>query len=212
LLKHIGVFIGYFVFYLWRKTLRIVYKNPEHLEQAYQKNKGIIYSIWHGDLFVVGCAGMKENKRRKIYILTSKSRDGELISRFLHKLGYGTVRGSSYRGGIGGFLSLHTNLKAGSNTALALDGSRGPRYEVKPGSILLAKTTGAILLPSAVHCSSKIRLNSWDRCEIPLPFSKCIINIGKPMEIPETINREELEQYRKSVEDCLRKLKGVEEK
>jgi hypothetical protein len=209
ILRKIFIPIGYYVFRLWSLSLRIHYENIEHLEEAYEKGQGIIYAFWHGDLFVFASTGAKQNKRKKIFILTSKSRDGELLSCFLHKFGFGTVRGSSHQGGIGGFLNLHKQLKQTWNTAIALDGSRGPRYCVKPGSILLAKMTGAVILPAAVICSSKITLNSWDRCEIPLPFSKCHIKIGRSIITPPDTDRDGIEKIRACIEDELRRLKGV---
>jgi len=185
------------------------YRNSEYLDEAYQTGRGMIFVFWHGDLFFAGCAGNRENKKRKIYILTSKSRDGEVLTRFLHKLGFGTVRGSSYQGGLAGFFSLHDKLHIGANTALALDGSRGPRYDAKPGAIMLAKTSGALLVPGAIHCSLKVSLKSWDRCEIPLPFSRCQVRIGKPVSVSRDIDREELEKIRKSLETNLLELKGI---
>ncbi|MBN1901709.1 lysophospholipid acyltransferase family protein [Candidatus Sumerlaeota bacterium] len=209
MLRKIAVPIFYYLFRLWSMTLRIHYENKEYLEEAYEKGLGVIFAFWHGDLFITASAGINQNKKRKIYILTSKSRDGELLSCFLHKFGFGTVRGSGNRGAIGGFLNLHERLKQNFNTALAVDGSQGPRYRVKPGSILLAKTTGAVILPSAANYSWKIALPSWDRCEIPLPFSKCLIKIGRPLMAPPETEREGIEKIRASLEDELRRLKGV---
>ena len=124
-------------------------------------------------------------------------------------MGFGAVRGSSARGGIRAFLGLNRKLRAGMNTALALDGPRGPRFNVKTGALLLAKTSGAILLPFAVHCNSKITLRSWDRCEIPLPFSRCEVKLGKPVAIPANTNEDTLKTYRTELENKLRELKGV---
>jgi len=186
------------------------YRNRERLEEAYDSGKGIIFSFWHGDLFGAACAGAGENKRRRIYILTSKSRDGELLTRFLHKIGFGTVRGSSSKGALGGFLNLHDKLKTGENTALTLDGPRGPRYDAKPGAILLAKTSGAIIIPGALHYSLKVTLKSWDRCEIPLPFCRCDVRIGSPVIVAKNADRKEMEMIRKSLEKQLREIKGAQ--
>ena len=209
ILFHLFVPLGYCLFHLWRLTLRIEYHNKEHLDQAYKSGQGIVFAFWHGDLFGAACAGIRENKRRTIYILTSKSRDGELLARFLHKTGLGTVRGSSSKGALGGFLNLHNKLKTGQNTALTLDGPRGPRHEAKPGAIMLAKTSGAILLPGAIRYSLKVTLKSWDRCEIPLPFSRCLVRIGSPVAVPRNADRKEMEIIRKSREKDLQEIKGA---
>jgi len=209
LLRYIGVPLGSLLFRLWQASLRIEYKNINYLEDAHRSGRGIIFSFWHCDLFVTSCAGRRENRRKKIYILTSRSRDGEVFTRFLANLGFGAVRGSSARGGIGAFLGLNRKLRLGMNTALALDGPRGPCFEVKIGALLLAKTSRAILLPFAVHCHSKITLRSWDRCEIPLPFSRCEVKLGKPIAIRSDADGDSLEASRMNLENTLRKLKGI---
>jgi hypothetical protein len=209
LLFHLFVPIGYYLFRLWRSTLRIEYHNREQLDQAYGSGQGIIFAFWHGDLFGAACAGIRENKKRPIYILTSKSRDGELLTRFLQKNGLGTVRGSSSKGALGGFLNLHDKLKTGENTALTLDGPRGPRYDAKPGAIMLAKTSGALIIPGAIRYSLRVKLKSWDRCEIPLPFSRCLVRIGSPVAVARNADRNEMEMIRKSLEKNLQEMKGT---
>lgn len=208
LLEHLGLPLGFVLFRVWHATLRVKYRNKHHLEEAYESRRGIIFGFWHGDLFATAYEGVRESLRRKIFILTSRSRDGEMLTRFLHRLHFGTVRGSSSRGGTGAFLALNDRLSEGMNTALALDGPRGPRHRVKPGAILLARTSGALILPSAIRYSRKIALKSWDRAEIPLPFSRCLILIGPPVTIPGKGSREELEQVRESLEKTLLELKG----
>jgi lysophospholipid acyltransferase (LPLAT)-like uncharacterized protein len=211
ILLHIGAPLGALIFHLWRISLRIKIENIEILHEVQKWKKGVIFSFWHGDIFAMASRGLNENTRQKVYILTSKSRDGDVVSAFLHKLGFGTVRGSSSRGGIGALLALNDILKNGDNTAFPMDGPRGPRYRAKSGALLLAKKTGALLLPVAAHCNWKITLRSWDRCEIPLPFSRCRIVLGKPVSIPPDTDKPTLNKYKDSIEETLRDLKQVEE-
>ncbi len=206
-LKTIGLPLGYCLTRLWWATLRIKYQDWQYYDDAINSGKGLVYGFWHGDFFVIAAAGRKENARRKIFIMTSRSRDGELLSRFLNKLGYGTIRGSASRGGMSALLSLKDILMEGKTAALAVDGPRGPRAIVKPGAILLSKTTEALVVPIAVFISKKIRLRSWDQCEIPLPFSRCIVKAGKPISVHPNANHQEMEEARKSFEDILTLLK-----
>ncbi|HOE64037.1 MAG TPA: lysophospholipid acyltransferase family protein [Candidatus Sumerlaeota bacterium] len=206
-LTTIGLPLGYCLTRLWWAALRIKFQNWQYVDDAIGSGKGLIYGFWHGDLFVIAAAGRKENARKKIFVMTSRSRDGELFSKFLNKLGYGTIRGSTSRGGMSALLSLKDILVEGKTAALAVDGPRGPRAVVKPGAILLSKTADALVVPVAVHISKKIQLRSWDRCEIPLPFSCCIVRAGKPISVHPNANHQEMEDARKSLEDTLIQMK-----
>lgn len=206
-LKTIGLPLGYCLTRLWWATLRIQHLDWHYIDDAIHSKRGLVYAFWHGDFFVIAAAGRKENARRQIYIMTSRSRDGELLSRFLNKLGYGTIRGSASRGGMSALLSLKDTLIEGKAAALAVDGPRGPRAIVKPGAILLSKTTEALVVPVAVYISKKIQMRSWDQCEIPLPFSRCVVKAGKPLSVNPHANHQEMELARKSLEDTLIQLK-----
>jgi len=207
LLRTIFLPLGYFIIRLWWSTLRIDYVNIIYLNELIAADKGFITGFWHGDMFTVAAAGATVNKKIKFHILTSRSRDGEILSRFLQRLGFGTVRGSSSRGGMSALLSLKDLLGQKKTTAIAVDGPRGPRLIVKPGIILLAKTTGAAILPASINAPHKITLRSWDRCEIPLPFSHCRCILSNPIKVTPDLKEDAMEHVRKELEETLLKLK-----
>jgi len=78
---------------LWCSTLRITYMNRKVEEEF--KDGGVVGTFWHNRLFptVHLYAGLRP------IIMVSRSKDGEFISRVIEKVGMGTVRGSSSRGG-----------------------------------------------------------------------------------------------------------------
>jgi len=198
LIKYALIIIG--------KTLKIKMINyPEILSTE----TPIICAFWHGDMFMTAFLGIKEKKKKKnIAIITSRSRDGELMTRVLNKLGYLTVRGSSARGGLQALLNLMNVMKKNNNAAIAVDGPRGPYHKVKPGVILLAKKTGAVILPYAIQCNKKIIFKkSWDKSEIPLPFSSVNAIFSEPIKIPLDATKEEIEVYNSKLEETLIKLK-----
>ena len=207
LLGNIGMPLAWLLFELWRRSLRIEYIHLDSVEGNLKQGQGAVYSFWHGDLFLIACGGIVQNKINPIHIMTSRSRDGEMLSRFLHKLGFGTVRGSSSRGGTGALLILNRILKEGRPTAIAVDGPRGPRCQAKSGAILLARTSGSIIFPVAAASSKTIRLRSWDRCEIPLPFSRCRVSVGSPISVTHDADREKIEEVRTSLQEKLNQLK-----
>jgi lysophospholipid acyltransferase (LPLAT)-like uncharacterized protein len=142
-------------------------------------------------------------------IMASHSRDGELIRRMLTWLGYHVVRGSSTRGGAGGLKGLIDAVrKSGWNASLAVDGPRGPIYRVKPGILKLAQETQVPLVPGAAAASRRfIFKKAWNRCYLPLPFSRCAIVYGDPIWVPADATDEEFEALRQKLERTLWSLK-----
>lgn len=145
------------------KTLRIEILNDSH----YYPGRSV-YSFWHGNAFTM----LVISKGSNIVIMASKSRDGDLMAGLLEYFGYQVVRGSSSRGGQRGMLELIRHAKNGDNLAFAADGPRGPFHKTKAGVIYAASKTGLPVVPVCSCARHKIRLKSWDRFEIPLPFSK----------------------------------------
>lgn len=106
------------------------------------------------------------------YGLISGSRDGALLETFFGWAGIRAVRGSSNRRGSQALRDLVKVVKSGNDVGITPDGSRGPRYEAKPGAILLAKLTKAPILILSFEFGCSIKLKSWDTFVVPLPFSR----------------------------------------
>ena len=120
---------------------------------------------------------------RRISVLVSQSKDGELIARTVARLGIDSSRGSSSRGGIAGMRSLLRKAAEGWDIAFTPDGPRGPLREVQPGVILAAASTGLPILPVAIAASRAKLLRSWDRFMVPLPFSTVHFVYGEPLAV-----------------------------
>lgn len=148
------------------------------------KKEPVILALWHGSL--LGCLYFLRN--RNIAAIASLSKDGDLITKGLDSLGYQTIRGSSSRGGTRVLLEALKKLKKGTTVTFTIDGPKGPIHEVKPGIIMLAQKTGIPIVPLCMAYGKSITLHSWDRFQIPLPFSKSVIHIGKPLKIDSGIS------------------------
>lgn len=128
-----------------------------------------------------------------VAVLVSHSRDGEIATRFLKRIGVKTVRGSTSRGGLNGLRRLHRLLsKERRSVGIAPDGPRGPARECKPGALLLAQFSGAAVVPIASAADRAWRLGSWDRMRIPKPFARIAVAIGKPSWIAPDLDSEAL--------------------
>ena len=131
----------------------------------------MIWTFWHNRMFVVPLLRVCAPHRTGA-VLTSASNDGAIIAEVMTRFGLKSVRGSSSRRGATALLALAGTLEAGDDVAVTPDGPRGPRYQLGPGVVFLAQQTGAGILPIHVEYSRAVRLKSWDRFMIPLPFSK----------------------------------------
>lgn len=138
--------------------------------------------------------------------IVSASRDGAMMAAVLERFKVMPARGSSSRRGGQVLLELASALERGYDAAFATDGPRGPAYGMKLGVVMLAQMTGRSLVPGSYHLSSKITLKSWDRFQIPLPFSKCTFNFGDPVPVPRDAGDEAREKIRALVEAKLREL------
>ena len=170
-----------------RLSCRIDAIGLENRDQAMQKSayKSYILVTWHEHLISSGVAHIGKSFLSPI---ASRSSSGRVIGRALSWFGHKVVYGSQNRDGRdkGGSLArneLLQNLKLGFSSVLTVDGSIGPRRFCKPGAIDLAVKAAAQILPSATVVSRYWQLNTWDKLQIPKPFSKIILSYGPPLDI-----------------------------
>lgn len=169
------------------RTIRYKVEGWENFEAIKDAGKLPIYAFWHDRIF----ASTYFFRDRGIAVITSQSKDGEYIARFIQRLGYRSIRGSSTRGGVGALVEMIKTMRGGTPTAFTLDGPKGPRYIAKPGAILLAKKTGHPIMPFVTECSSFRTINSWDRLQIPRPFTRAKLIIGEAIYVSKDASDEE---------------------
>ena len=124
----------------------------------------------------------------------SKSKDGELITKTIKKLGYGVIRGSSSKGGAAAVLKIIDELKQKNiQIAITPDGPKGPAYRIKDGIAAIAQKSEIPVYPTVVtYAKPAIRLHSWDSFMIPLPFAKIEIKVFGPIKFSINDKREKI--------------------
>ncbi|SHN63088.1 lysophospholipid acyltransferase family protein [Desulfovibrio litoralis] len=171
---------------IWCKTIRFQYHGIEHVENLVKNNQTFILAGWHSEIFsTLYAKEMVENI--KLVAIVSPSKDGEILSLVLNKLGFRVSSGSSSRGGLKALIQTSKFIKnEGFSACISVDGPRGPRYEVKEGVFFLAHKLNIPIIPlKAVMTKGKI-FNSWDKFELPYPFTKVNIYLNTPYYIQET--------------------------
>ncbi len=137
-------------------------------------------------------------------ILVSHSKDGEIMARATRALGYRVTRGSSTRGAVGGLIALIKAVREGHVVVLAVDGPQGPRGVCKPGIIRIVQKTGAPLFPVGVAVSHRfVFKKTWNQAYLPLPFSRQVIFMDKPISFSGTCGTKEMDHHCRQVEEAL---------
>ncbi len=191
---------------LWRATLRAKTDDPHGVQQRVAGGTvPTVTVLWHNRMLFFALLVPRRERRRSSAVI-SPSRDGQYLADLLQCLGVGAVRGSSRKESLGALLDAIAAIRQGRHVVFTPDGPRGPRYRMSNGPILLAMKTGAPIMPVAVNAAAYWQLRSWDKFQIPKPFSKVTVAVGDLIQIPPDLSRDQIEAWRTTVEDALNKL------
>lgn len=169
-------------------TLRIKFHDKPDL------SNDSAFVFWHSKML----AGWWIFRDKNYAALVSQSKDGEILSNLLHKWNYKVVRGSSSKGGKEAVKEIINYVKSGTSAVITPDGPRGPAKVIKNGVLVISKECGIPVIPVKITYSHKIILsNSWDKFEIPLPFTKCNIVFGSKHYYKEFLENKELDNFKK---------------
>lgn len=152
----------------------------------------VVVAFWHEALPLMPQLFRHARRHRpdlRTSALASRHSDGRLLGGILAAFGIGVVHGSSRRdgrerGGAAGTLALLDGLEHGIVAAITPDGPRGPRRRAAPGVAQLAGLSGAPVLAFGAMTRHHIRLPTWDRLVLPLPFGRGAIVCGAPIAVP----------------------------
>src|SRR4051812_21551546 len=156
-------------------------------------------AFWHGRVLTATYFF----RNRGIFVMISENFDGEWIARIIESFGYGTARGSTSRGGQRALLQLKREMEKGKPAGFAVDGPRGPARQAQPGVVWLAKLTGNPVVPFHMEASRFWSLRSWDRTQIPKPFSTVALAVGAPIDVSADADEAMIERKRVEVEESL---------
>lgn len=179
-----GIIAGLFL------TVRVRRVATEGLERFRAAGQPVMFVFWHGQLLPL----VHGHRHEGIVVLVSEHEDGEYLSRVLHRNGFGTVRGSSSRGGTRGLRGLVRAARSGRDIGVSPDGPRGPHGHFKPGALLAAQLAGVPVVPIAVRSTAAYRLRSWDGFMVPRPFSTVTLEYLEPRHVPREATRADLDR------------------
>lgn len=164
------------------RTVRWKVDGAEHYEAILASGRQPIIAFWHGRILPAAWYF----RRRGIVAMTSANFDGQWTARILEHFGNRTVAGSSSRRGMRAMLEMKRYVERGHPGAFALDGPRGPARVAQPGAAWLSAATGNPLLLFHAEADRHWTVRSWDRTQIPKPFSTVAVVIRPAAGVPNT--------------------------
>jgi len=185
-LRFLGNYVLYILIQTLCKTLRIHSVRSEAFNFLLKEKEKFVLAFWHGTMVVPWYAHRKMN----LLAIISQSKDGNLLAKILRKWKYKVVRGSSSKGGEVALQIMIDHAKHECPIAITPDGPRGPNFVMKAGAVITAKKSGAPLVLVGAGYKSFKSLHSWDKFQVPLPFSKVRLVYSEPIMIDKNLTRE----------------------
>ena len=184
---------------LLRVTTRVQFHN-DHRPELRRAGRRYVFSLLHAHLISATMGAEKG-----IGVMVSRSSDGEIVIPAITLCGCVPVRGSSRhmgsdKGGLTALEALVQHVVQGRPAILSVDGPRGPRGKVHKGIAHLGREADAVVIPGvAIPRRRWILRRSWDRMQIPKPFSVIDLHMGQPLT---PLPGERLEAFRRRIEQA----------
>lgn len=159
---------------------------------------------WHGQQ--IGCSCLIRDWIRRgfrVGYIISASVDGEVPADIARSWGAEVIRGSAQDTGALVLRDALAMMRKGVSIATMSDGPLGPKHEVKTGTVLMARMSGAAMIPIACAASSAWTMNTWDAFMIPKPFARVALAVGKPVEVPRTMSVDDIEDVRQEMQQAM---------
>ncbi len=202
-LRFVGIKLSSFLFNVLLKTVRIKVHNFDVIKNLENENRNYIVAFWHSSMLI----GWYLQKNKKFAALVSQSKDGDILTSILEKWNFYVVRGSSNKGGHDALDYMIQLIKGNYNLAITPDGPTGPSYKMKPGAVIVSHRTQAPLILLGIRIKNKWQLKSWDKFEIPKPFSNVEVIYSNPILISKNSTREEINII---IQECETKLNELQ--
>lgn len=184
-------------------TLRMTVEDRAAIVHA-PDHPPIIMAFWHNRVALMPYIYQRFGPERTLVTFISASRDGQFITEVAARFGVRAVRGSSSRKGtVAALGAMRIADDPRIDLAITPDGPRGPCYHIQPGLLRLAQTTGRPIVAVTYTLGWVYRLKSWDRFQVPLPFSRCRIRMSEPIAVPPEASPEELGAIMQRIADAL---------
>lgn len=164
----------------------------------------IVWLFWHNRILLMPYLQQRFCPARQGAVLTSPSKDGEVLASVVKRFGVGTVRGSSNKRPAAALKEMVRRMRGGEDMGITPDGPRGPRYQLQPGAVKLAQLARAPVMAVHVRYKKSWKLKSWDGFLIPKPFTKAEVVFAPLVYVERGADEAMLEEVRLSLETAMK--------
>ena len=189
-------------------TSRIEGRDEFTLADVAREHDGAVGLLWHEEVFTVAYGYARVGICS--HTLASLGDSGDLIARMLELCGHVVFRGgSSTKRGRRKLTVLRDMIRHMQVTreviyGITVDGSKGPRYRMKLGGIMIARKCGKPIVLVRTWYKRRIRLATWDRMAVPLPFNVIRYYMRGPYFVPADATTDaKLDAFARRIEDEL---------
>ncbi len=192
--------------YIWFVYLTTKWEEigSQYTKDLTESGKPFIFVFWHGRLLMIAPFAPK---KRKLNVVISTHRDGQIITRIMEFFGFVMIRGSSNKAdGVSAFKEVIRALKNQEIDTITPDGPRGPRMRISGNVIKIAQMQKVPIIPVTYSISKCKILNTWDKFMVAKPFAKGVFLYGKPISYCNSNKEEDVEQARLELENKLNDL------
>ncbi|MGI9262003.1 MAG: lysophospholipid acyltransferase family protein, partial [Woeseiaceae bacterium] len=195
----LGMPVLQFIFWFVSATYRVQKVIGQEIADRIVADQETVYAPCYWHQHHVLCSNMMRGWLRKGFracFLVSASVDGEVPARVARSWGAEVIRGSANQTGALALRDMQAKIRSGVAIVTTADGPNGPKYEFKPGAVLMARIGGTPMVPLACAADRAWYLNRWDDFMIPKPFAKVVLAVGEPVTVPRDAAMDKLEEYR----------------
>jgi lysophospholipid acyltransferase (LPLAT)-like uncharacterized protein len=194
-------------------TYRFERERMEHLETAknHHPQGALLIACWHQQII----AFLSAHAWTFPYMaMASRSKDGDYAAFLAVKMGFIPVRGSSRKkgrekGGKEAMETYVTKMMEGGRGGITVDGPKGPLHTCKPGIVLIASQTGAMIVPGSAVAEKKWVINSaWDKFQIPKPFTRIKLIYAEPIAVEKDASATRVSETCRLIEHKLMELEN----
>jgi lysophospholipid acyltransferase (LPLAT)-like uncharacterized protein len=188
-----------FIYWLVSSTYRVQRVIGADIADRIIADQHTVYApcYWHQQHVL--CAGLVRSWIQRGFracFLISASVDGDVPERIARSWGADVIRGSANQTGALVLRDMQQKIRDGVAIVTTADGPNGPKFEFKPGAVLMARIGGTPLVPVACAADRAWYLDRWDDFMIPKPFARVVLAIGEPIDVPKGTSMDDLETYR----------------
>jgi lysophospholipid acyltransferase (LPLAT)-like uncharacterized protein len=155
-------------------TMRWRFENRAPADAAVASPTGIVALFWHGRIaLAVHCRRVLKQKPRRVLISNSPAIRGST-----------TTDRRANRRSLGAFREALRFLDDGGVVAITPDGPRGPAEVMPEGPVMLARARQSPVFLFGLAAHPTLTLKTWDKTQIPLPFSRGCVVFDGPLSAP----------------------------